>query len=492
MSDTQTGQVAEYHHFSEGEWLPAIDGTTFQVYEPYTGKVFAKVAACGQTEARDAIASAAAAFDEWAALAPARKAALFLRAAEIVEQRRAHIADMLARETGCTIFFANFQQDLVKQTLQQAASWVYLPKGDILQSDVPGTYSTAVRRPLGVVASFTPWNGASVLSWRAVLQPLAAGNTVVVKPSELAPVSAGLIVAEIAEAAGFPEGVINVVTHAPGEAKAIADEFFENPDVRCINFIGSVQTARMLSERAGRVLKRTVMELGGYNPMIILDDVDIDYAVRCATFSAFFHQGQICMNARKILVQRGIYDEFLRRFVEKTRTLRLGDPQDPDTTIGPLISPQALAGVHERVSEAISMGARALTGATYHGQVYEPTILVDVPDEATVSNVETFGPVTVVQAVDTADEAIAQANRTLYGLTSAILTGDTYRGFELAAKVKSGAVHVNMPTIDDEIQAPIGGVRDSGWGRTGPYSIDDFTDLIWVNVQSGQRHLPIS
>jgi len=489
MSDTP---IPEYRHFSAGEWRPAAHGTTFDVHEPYTGEVFARVAACGQAEAKAAVEAATAAFEEWAELAPAKKAALFLRAAEVVERRRGQVADMLARETGCTIFFANFQQDLVKQTLQQAANWVYQPRGDILQSDVPGTYSTAVRRPLGVVASFTPWNGASILSWRAVLQPIAAGNTVVVKPSELAPVSAGLIVAEIAEEAGFPPGVINVVTHAPGEAKAIADEFFENPEVRCINFIGSVQTARMLSERAGRMLKRTVMELGGYNPMIILDDVDLDYAVRCATFSAFFHQGQICMNARKIYVQRAIHDEFLEKFVAKTKTLKLGDPQDPDTVIGPLISGTALEAVKERVAEALSLGARALTGAAHHGQVYEPTILVDVPDEATVSTVETFGPVTIVQPVDTAEEAVELANRSMYGLTSAILSGDTYRGFELAAKVKSGAVHVNMPTIDDEIQAPIGGVRDSGWGRTGPYSLDDFTDLIWVNVQSGQRHLPIS
>ncbi|MCE7001623.1 aldehyde dehydrogenase family protein [Kibdelosporangium philippinense] len=492
VSETETTSAIHYGHFVGGDWRATADGTTFEVHEPYTGKVFGEVAACGQAEAKAAIEAASVAFQGWAELAPARKAALFLRAAEIVERRRERIADLLARETGCTVFFANFQQDLVKQTLQHAASWVYQRKGDILQSDVPGTYSTAVRRPLGVVASFTPWNGASVLAWRAVLQPIAAGNTVVVKPSELAPVSAGLIVAEIAAEAGFPPGVVNVVTHAPGEAKVIADEFFENPEVRCINFIGSVQTARMLSERAGRVLKRTVMELGGYNPMIVLEDVDIDYAVRCATFSAFFHQGQICMNARKILVQRGIYDEFLRRFVEKTKTLRRGDPQNPETVIGPLITPQALASVKERVAEAIELGGKALTGGNHQGQVYEPTILVDVPPEATVCNEETFGPVTIVQPVDTVEEAIAQANRTMYGLTSAILTGDTYRGFELAAQVKSGAVHVNMPTIDDEIQAPIGGVRDSGWGRTGPYSIDDFTDLIWVNVQSGQRKLPIA
>jgi acyl-CoA reductase-like NAD-dependent aldehyde dehydrogenase len=235
-----------------------------------------------------------------------------------------------------------------------------------------------------------------------------------------------------------------------------------------------------------------VMELGGYNPMIVLDDVDVDYAVRCATYSAFSHQGQICMNARKIYVQRAIHDEFLEQFVAKTKALKVGDPGDPETMIGPLITEAAVRSVHERVNEALAKGAKALTGAAYRGQNYEPTILVDVPDECAVSTVETFGPVVIVQPVDTAEEAIEQINRSLYGLTSSILTGDTYRGFELAAKVKAGAVHVNIPTFDEEVHAPIGGVRDSGWGRTGTYSLADFTDLVWVNVESGQRELPIS
>ncbi|MFC0434844.1 aldehyde dehydrogenase family protein [Kutzneria buriramensis] len=480
--------MTEHRHHRGGEWPE--HSAAFEVHDPYTGEVFATVAACDQNDARLAVEAAAEAFPAWAELSAEDKATLFLRAADVVERRRAEIAETLARETGCTIFFANFQQDLVKQELRQAANWVYLPKGEILQSNVPGTYSTAVRRPLGVVASFTPWNGANVLAWRAVLSPLAAGNTVVVKPSELAPISAGLIVAEIAEEAGFPPGVVNVVTHAPGEAKAIADEFFANPTVRCVNFIGSVKTARMLAERAGRALKRSVMELGGYNPMIVLDDVDLDYAVRTGAFSAFFHQGQICMNARKILVQRGIYSEFVERLAERARSLPMGDPKDPATIIGPLITPDAVATVHARVAEAVSAGARIVTGGRSDGQVFEPTILVDVPDSCTMSYEETFGPVVIVQPVDSADEAVEIANRPLYGLTSAILTGDTYRGFELAGRIKCGAVHVNIPTIDDEIQAPIGGVRDSGWGRTGPYSLHDFSDLIWVNVQSGQRSLP--
>ncbi len=200
--------------------------------------------------------AAAGAFPAWSQTTPAERATLFLKAGEIVKRRRTEIAEALARETGSTISFATFQQDLVAATLQEAAAWVFLPKGEVLQTNQPGLHSIGVRRPLGVVASFTPWNGANVLSWRAVISPVAAGNTVVVKPSEFAPISAGLVLAEIAEEAGFPKGVINVVSHAAGGAGEIADVFFESPDVRVINLIGGVKTARMLAERAGRTLKQ--------------------------------------------------------------------------------------------------------------------------------------------------------------------------------------------------------------------------------------------
>jgi acyl-CoA reductase-like NAD-dependent aldehyde dehydrogenase len=477
-------------YYAGGQWREAADGAVFEDYEPYTGEVFARVADGGAAEARIAIKAAADAFPAWAALAPAEKAKLFYRAAEIVRRRSKEIAEILARETGSTIPFSTFQQESVAATLEQAANWVYLPKGEVLQSNVPNTHSVGVRRPLGVVASFTPWNGANILSWRAVLSPLAAGNTVVVKPSEFAPISAGLMVAEIAEAAGFPPGVINVVTHAPGGAAAIADEFFASPDVRVINLIGGVNTARLLAERAGRTLKRTVLELGGYNPTIILDDVDMDYAVRAATFGAFFHQGQICMNTRKIIIQRSIYDEFLEKFVARTKTLPSGDPLDPTTIIGPLVTKAAVDLVDSRVKEAVAKGATVHTGGTYDGLVYQPTILTDVSYDATVSNEETFGPLVIVEPVDTAEDAVRAANRTMFGLTSSILTGDTYRGFELAPTLQHGIVNVNSPTVNEEIHAPMGGVRDSGWGRTGPDSIADFTDVIWINATSDQRVLP--
>ena len=483
--------VKEYRYYAGGEWRAAEKHRLFDVFRPYDRGLFARVAAGGRPEAQVAVDAAAKAFPAWAQTTPAQRAALFFKAAEIVKRRRSEIAEILAVETGSTISFATFQQDLVAATIEQAVGWMYLPKGEVLESNVPGSHSIGIRRPLGVVASFTPWNGANVLSWRAVLSPVAAGNTVVVKPSELSPISAGLILAQIAEEAGFPPGVINVVTHAPGAAGDIADVFFESPDVRVINLIGGVKTARMLARRAGETLKRTTMELGGYNPMIILDDVDVDYAVRAATFGSFFHQGQICLNTRRIIVQRRIAAEFLDKFAARTKTLVSGDPQDPRTVIGPLITPAAVKLVDDRVKEALAKGAKIHAGGTFEGQIYQPTILSDVSLDATVANEETFGPVVVVEVVDTPEQAVAAANRTMYGLTSSILAGDTYRAFELAPRILAGIVNVNSPTVNDEIHAPMGGVRDSGWGRTGPDSLKEFQDVIWINSHSGQHRFPI-
>lgn len=474
-----------------GEWHDALGGDHFDDLEPYTGSVFARVPAGGPGDAAAAIKAAAEAFPAWSATTPAERARLLLNAAEIVKRRRTEIAELLARETGSTLSFSTFQQDLVADTLQRAAGWVYLNKGEVLQSNQPNhTHSISVRRPLGVVVSFTPWNGANILSWRAVISPIAAGNTVVVKPSEFAPVNAGIIIAEIAEEAGFPPGVINVVTHAPGAAPAISDVVFDSPDVRVINLIGGVKTARILAQRAGETLKRTVLELGGFNPMLVLDDVDLEYAVRTATFGSFFHQGQICLNTRKIIIHRSIYDKFLKDFIARTQTLKSGDPMEPSTIIGPLINQGAVDLIHERIKEAVSKGAVIRAGGTSDGLIFQPTILTDVPYDAIAANEETFGPLVIVEPVDSDDEAVAAANRVMYGLTSSVLTSDTYRGLELAPRVLAGIVNVNSPTVNDEIHAPMGGVRDSGWGRTGPESLADFSDVIWINSHSGQREYP--
>ena len=288
--------MREYQQYIGGEWVSSDN--LFDDLDPYRGTVMARVPAGTRADAARAVDAAAAAFPAWAELPPADKQAMFLRAADIVERRQAEITALLAAETGCAGAFAGFQVLTATRLLRQAANWGYLPVGEVIRSDTPGTFALALRKPLGVVAGISPWNGAHVLAWRTVVNPVAFGNTVVLKPSEESPVSAGLLVAEIMADAGFPAGVVNVITHAPGEAVPIADEFFDRAEVRCINFTGSSATGRMLAERAGRHLKRCVLELGGYNPLIVLADADLDYAVEAAAFAAFFHQGQICITTR--------------------------------------------------------------------------------------------------------------------------------------------------------------------------------------------------
>jgi acyl-CoA reductase-like NAD-dependent aldehyde dehydrogenase len=481
--------VREYQQYVGGQWT--TPDRLFDDLDPYRGTVMARVAAGTRADAARAVDAAAAAFPGWAELPPAQKQVLFLRAADIVERREKQITALLAAETGCAGGFAGFQVLTATRLLRQASNWGYLPAGEVIRSDTPGTFAMALRRPLGVVAGISPWNGAHVLAWRTVVNPLAFGNTVVLKPSEEAPVSAGLLVAEIMADAGFPPGVINVITHAPGEAVPIADEFFARAEVRCINFTGSSATGRVLAERAGRALKRCVLELGGYNPLIVLADADLDYAVEAAAFAAFFHSGQICMNARKILIERPVYDTFIDRLVARAQALPAGDPAEPGTIIGPLITPAALDRVARDVDDAVAAGASVLSGGTAAGPCYLPTILTGVPDGARIHSEETFGPVLVAQPVADADEAVAIANSTRYGLSAGLITRDNQRGFALARRIDAGVVHVNDQTIADEPQLPLGGVKDSGWGRSGPHSMADFTELQWITTRDGGGAYPI-
>jgi vanillin dehydrogenase len=478
-------------HYIDGGWAPA--GTaTFADRNPYNDEVFADIAAGGAAEAQQAVAAAANAFGAWAATGPGERQRLFLAAADETDRRTDEIVRILALETGCGAAFGRFQIQWSSSLLRQAAGWGYLPYGDVLRSDVPGRFAMATRKPLGVVAGFTPWNGALNLAWRTIVLPLVFGNTVVIKPSEEAPVSAGLLCAEILHEAGFPPGTVNVVAHAPGDAAAVADVFFASPDVRCINFTGSSRTARILAEKAGRALKPIVLELGGYNPMLVLDDADVTGAVDAAVFGAFFHQGQICLNTRKVIVERAIHDRFLDALADKTRKLPTGDPADPATIIGPLINDAAVAQVKERIDDAVARGARLVTGGQVEGRVCSPAILADVPPDAVVArgDEETFGPVLVVEAVDDAEAALARAHHTPYGLSSAIWTGDQRRGLELAQRLDAGMVHVNGPTMAGEPSLPNGGVKDSGWGRSGHYAIEDFTELRLTTLTEGAIAYP--
>jgi acyl-CoA reductase-like NAD-dependent aldehyde dehydrogenase len=349
----------------------------------------------------------------------------------------------------------------------------------------------SMRRPVGVVGAIAPWNAALILSARSIAAPLALGNTVVLKPSEWSPIAGGLLWGEIFAEAGLPAGVLNIVTHAPGEAGPIGDELVEHPAVRRINFTGSTATGRKLAEAAGRQLKRVLLELGGHNPLIVLGDADLDYAVNAAAFGSFLHQGQICMSTRRIIVERSIADEFSQRLAEKTRGLKAGDPKEHDTIIGPLITEQALNTVRARVDEAVSQGAKVLAGGEAVGPAFQATLLADVPADSAFAREETFGPVAAIEVVDGPEEAVRRANATSYGLSAAIITGDSDRGYWMAQQLESGIVHVNDQTVADEPQMPFGGVKGSGFGRFGGQAvIDEFTDLHWITVQSGTHPFP--
>jgi acyl-CoA reductase-like NAD-dependent aldehyde dehydrogenase len=483
--------MTEYRHFIGGDWVLAGDGATYEDRNPYTGEVLATVAAGTREDARRAVEAAQAAFGAWSQTPPAERQRIFLAAADILERRSDEVVGLLASETGCTYGFGMFQMGFVPGLLRQAAALAYSPIGQVLPSDLPGAMAMGLRRPVGVVGAIFPWNAALILSARGIAAPLVLGNTVVAKPSEESPFVGGLLWGEIFAEAGLPDGVLNIVTHAPGEAAPIGQELVEHPAVRRLNFTGSTATGRRLAEAAGRNLKRVLLELGGHNPLLVLDDADLDYAVDASAFGAYLHQGQICMSARRLLVDRKVADAYLERLAAKTAGLTVGDPATPGTIIGPLITEQAVETVAGRVADAVAGGARVLAGGERVGNCFQATLLTDVPADSELARVETFGPVAMVEVVDGADEAVARANATDYGLAAGILTGDPDRGMALADRLQAGIVHVNDQPVGDEPQMPFGGVKDSGWGRFGGQAaVDEFTELKWVTVQSGTRPFP--
>jgi acyl-CoA reductase-like NAD-dependent aldehyde dehydrogenase len=473
-----------------GEWTEPESGQTFEDRDPFTGEVVATVPAASREDARRAIDAAAEAFPAWSQTPPAERQRIFLKAADILESRTEEVASWLTRETGSTFGFAMFQLQFVPGLFRQAAALGYQPMGEIIPSDT-GAFAMGIRRPVGVVGAISPWNAALILSARSFAAPIAVGNTVVLKPSELSPYVGGLLWGEIFAEAGLPEGVLNIVTHAPGEAGPIGEELTENPMVRMINFTGSTETGRGIAEAAGRNLKRVVLELGGSNPLIVLADADLDSAVDASAFGAFLHQGQICMSARRIIVEEPIADAFVERLVEKTKGLKSGDPKEQDTIIGPLITEDAVATVKGRVDDAVAKGATLLAGGEADGPVYQATLLADVPEDSEFARVETFGPVASVEVVGNADEAVRRANDTTYGLSAGIITSDPDRGLALAQQIESGIVHVNDQPVADEPQMPFGGVKGSGYGRFGgTAAINEFTELHWVTVRSGTHPFP--
>jgi benzaldehyde dehydrogenase (NAD) len=375
--------------------------------------------------------------------------------------------------------------------LREAAAQAYALVGEVIPSDVPGKLAMGVRQPAGVVVGIAPWNAPVILATRAVAMPLAYGNTVVLKASELCPRTHGAV-ARALDDAGLPPGVVNFLTHAPADAPGVVEELIAHPATRRVNFTGSTRVGRLIAEQAGRHLKRVLLELGGKAPMIVLADADLERAAAAASFGAFFHQGQICMSTERIVVERSVASPLAERLAERARALPVGDPREQGTAIGPMINAAALRRVSELVSDAREKGGRVLSGGEASGSCFPPTVIVDVTPEMRLYHEESFGPVVAVVPVDGPEEAVRVANDTEYGLAAAVFSSDVAAALELAQRIESGICHINDTTVHDEPQMPFGGVKASGWGRFGGRAaLEEFTELRWITVQELPREYPI-
>lgn len=481
----------EYKMYINGEWVGALDGAVYDDLNPYTGEVFARVPSGKRADAKRAIDAAVAAFPAWSHTLPAERQALFLKAADILEKKQMEIVTILAEETGCTFGFAMFQTMFTPGLLREAAAQVHQASGEIMPADLPGAFYMTIRQPVGVVAGIAPWNAPLILSLRSICMPIAYGNTAVLKPSTESAAAGGVVIAEVFQEAGFPKGVLNLVTNGPGGSGEIGDEFIEHPKVRRINLTGSSEVGRQLAEKAGRYLKRVALELGGQNPLVILRDADVDNAVNAAAFGGFLHQGQICMSTRRVIVEKPIVKEFTEKFVKKVSAYKVGNPKEPDTIIGPLINQQQFNKVKNSVDAAVRDGANILCGGKSEGLCYYPTVLTNVKPGTPFCCEETFGPVVSVIGVENEEEAVAVANDTMYGLSAAVFTRDLAKGLAIAERIESGIVHINDQTVHDEPQVPFGGVKDSGWGRFGGRAaLEEFTELRWISAQLTPRQYP--
>ncbi|GAB2890150.1 aldehyde dehydrogenase family protein [Streptomyces mayteni] len=478
--------------FIGGADVPAAGGRVTEDVSPFTGELFATVAAGGPADVARAVAAADAAFPAWAAVPPAERRALLLRAADVLREREAEVVALMADEVGGTAGWAGFNVWLGAENLREAAAAVAAPRGEVLAAQEPGALGLAVREPVGVVAAFVPWNAPVILGVRAVAAALAAGNTVVLKPSEEAPLACGYLIADVLRAAGLPDGVLNVVSNDPADAAEVAEALIAEPAVRAVNFTGSTPVGRLIGAHAARHLKPAVLELGGKNAIVVLADADLDYAVDAAVFGVFNNAGQICMSGDRVLVHESLAAEFTERFTARVAALPHGDPADPGTVIGPLVSAHAARRVAALVADAAKRGATVLTGGGEpEGALHRATVLSGVTPEMALHHGEAFGPVCALRSFPDDDAAVALANDTPHGLTCGILTENAGHGLAVARRVRTGIVHVNDQTVADEPQAPFGGVGASGYGRFGGrWGVEAFTTTRWITLAGRHAHFP--
>jgi vanillin dehydrogenase len=480
--------VPTYNLFVGGTWTRALRNAVTDDINPATGALYARVQQASAAETTAAIDAAAVAQKRWQNQLVSEREAVLHRAVEVLASKTAEIVDVLVEETGSVIGKSHFEVAYCADLLRTAAGELRRACGETLPQTMPGQFGFTIRQPLGIIAGIAPFNAPFLLAMKKVVLALAAGNAFILKPSEETPVT-GLKIAEVFAEAGLPAGLLSVL---PGPAAEVGGALFADPRVKMITFTGSTQTGRYLAVEAAKTLKKFTLEMGGKNPLIVLKDADVDYAVRAAAFGIFFHQGQVCMANSKILVETPIYDEFCSKFAAVAKSLKVGDPKDPTTVIGPLIRRRQCQVIDGHVDDARTKGANILCGATHNENFYTPTVVAGVTPEMRIFHEESFGPITSIIPVKDHEEALTLANETSYGLSSAIITNDMQKALDLSMRLEAGMVHINDCTVADEPHVPFGGIKNSGFGREGGrFSMDEMTEVKWITMQMGQRAFPI-
>jgi aldehyde dehydrogenase (NAD+) len=472
-----------------GEWR---DGQSDHYYidaNPYDSSTVAKFRMASVDDVDLAYESAKRVQKEWARVNPFEKRELFERAVRILDDNVDPITKIIADEIGGTYLKGLVEISLVRNVLKEAATYPLRMEGKILPSTVPGKENRLYRLPVGVVGVLSPFNFPFCLSMRAVAPALATGNGVVLKPNEVSAIVGGTLIARLFEEAGLPKGLLNVIVTEIGE---IGDAMVEHPIPKVISFTGSTKVGRHIGEIASRNLKRVALELGGNSALLVLEDADVDQAVQAAVFSRFIHQGQICMCANRMIVHKNVYQEFVQKFVDKAAGLKVGDPRDHETFIGPLIQARQVEGLLRVVDESITQGAKVAYRGPVNGNVVAPIILTDVTEDMACAKQEMFGPAVAIMPVDSDEEAVHVANNSAYGLSGSVFTRNLEHGVSVAAQIESGMVHVNDGTVNDEPLVAFGGEKDSGVGRyNGQWALEEFTTLKWISVQHEPRQYPV-
>lgn len=470
--------------YLNGAWVDAADGADFVVINPATGAELATVPDMGAADAQSAVAAAHVALPGWRIRTAKERAQILRRWFDLIVANADDLAALLSAEQGKPVREARGEVMGAAANVEWFAEEAKRLYGDTIPTHKADARIMVTKEPVGVVAAITPWNFPSAMITRKIAPALAAGCTVVLKPAEDTPLSA-LALAALAAEAGFPAGVINVITTSLNRVADVGHVLTTHPDVRKIAFTGSTEIGKMLMQQASSTIKRVSLELGGNAPFIVFDSADIDRAVDGAIISKYRNAGQTCICANRIFVQDSIFESFAEKIAARVQQMKVGPGTDPDVDIGPLINAQAIEKVQVHIDDALARGGRLIAGGKAHPTgplFFEPTVIADVPPDARIFAEETFGPVAALFRFHTEDEVVAMANNTRYGLAAYFYTRDLAQAFRVSESLEYGMVGINEPLLATE-SAPFGGIKESGLGREGSkYGIEDYVNIKYTLI----------